>query len=161
MNPDFNGGLFQYRYDGFRLNSRKTSRVRIDCDFLTRGDVKTLAYMAAMMLPRFGPVVGVPRGGLLFAEAMRPYASYGPPLIVDDVLTTGGSIERARLKQGFVLGEPIGRVIFARGPCPDWVYPLFTCNVPLEKVCLSCPENPKHQENSRTPTENFGKKSTA
>ena len=70
----------------------------------------------------------LPRGGIMFAEALEPYASNRdehPWLIVDDVLNTGSSMneERDRLR---ALGvDAIGIVAFARQPCPDWVYPIF------------------------------------
>lgn len=41
---------------------------KIDCDKLTLGDWKCLAYIASKRLPRFGRVIGVPRGGLMFAS---------------------------------------------------------------------------------------------
>jgi hypothetical protein len=67
---------------------------------------------------------------LRLAKALEPFASLkGPRLIVDDVLTTGGSMERARDKhrgQG-PAGRPgiIGAVVFARGQCPHWIRCLF------------------------------------
>jgi adenine/guanine phosphoribosyltransferase-like PRPP-binding protein len=44
-------------------------------------------------------------------------------LIVDDVWTTGGSMEEHRAGR-----DAIGAVLFARGPVADWVTPLFTLN---------------------------------
>lgn len=49
-------------------------------------------------------------------------------LIVDDVLTTGKSMKEQRGKRI----DAVGIVVFARGPCPAWIRPLFTCNVGLE-----------------------------
>jgi len=49
-------------------------------------------------------------------------------LIVDDVLTTGRTIEEARYStwaENPKNGDVFGVVIFARGKCPDWVYPIF------------------------------------
>jgi orotate phosphoribosyltransferase len=51
-------------------------------------------------------------------------------LIVDDVLTTGKSMEEMRKKHSNVL--TIGVVLFARGKCPKWVEPIF--NMWDEKV---------------------------
>lgn len=42
-------------------------------------------------------------------------------LIAEDVVTTGASIERHRAGR-----DALGVAIFARGACPDWVFPLFT-----------------------------------
>ena len=41
-------------------------------------------------------------------------------LIVEDVVTTGGSMERIRADR-----LAVGVCVFARGPCPWWVTPLF------------------------------------
>jgi hypothetical protein len=58
----------------------------------------------------------------------------GPHLIVDDVLTTGGSMERLREERRKLLPpgtmvEPgnwiVGAVVFSRGQCPLWVSALF------------------------------------
>lgn len=73
----------------------------------------------------YGKVIGVPRGGLRLAAALLPYERLGYPLlIVDDVLTTGISMQEMRDR--FPLEEAIGVVIFARGQCPDWIRPIFT-----------------------------------
>lgn len=50
------------------------------------------------------------------AVALKPYATGEGLLIVDDVLTTGRSMEKQRSKR-----EAKGIVLFARGPCPLWV----------------------------------------
>lgn len=114
-----------FQYGDFKLNSGATSKWKLECDALTQGDLKALAFMAFQILPPFGLVVGVPTGGLLFAECLRAYTSHGPTLIVDDVLTTGGSIEREKSKANKANGDPLGVVIFARGKCPPWVQALF------------------------------------
>jgi len=108
----------------FRLHSGDQSLWKINCDCLSTDDWATLAALAGDRL-RFSAVVGIPQGGLAFAEGCRKYADLSQPLpvlIVDDVLTTGASMEefKARTK-----GPVIGCVVFARGPCPDWVTPIF------------------------------------
>ena len=68
-----------------------------------------------------------------FGCPARPYSA--PRLIVDDVLTTGGSMCRLRdeLSVAFVAQDPRaesrinGAVVFARGKCPDWVRAVFQC----------------------------------
>lgn len=111
----------------FTLASGAKSRWKIECDALTREDWKGLAAIAAEILPPFGWVQGVPKGGFPFADALRSYAmgSPFPLLIAEDVVTTGGSMERFR--EGFHpdAGDIIGVCVFARGPCPSWVTPLF------------------------------------
>lgn len=107
----------------FTLASGKTSDWKIDCDALTLDDLDTLAVLLARKLPIYGRVEGVPRGGIRLAQAMQKYAMHNdqfPLLIVDDVLTTGGSIERHRAGR-----KALGGVLFARQECPDWITPLF------------------------------------
>jgi hypothetical protein len=99
---------------------------KIECDALTSEDWAGLACIASELLPPFGIVEGVPRGGIPFADALRPYVTQGPLLIVDDVCTTGLSMTVARN------GRPaIGVVAFARGDCPDWVTALFSMPRPF------------------------------
>jgi hypothetical protein len=103
-----------------RLHSGEESCFKIDCDALTDQDLDCVAALLAMRLPPFGKVEGVPRGGLRLAEKMWRYAGTGPLLIVDDVVTTGASMEAHRGRRG-----AIGAAIFSRGGFPLWVTPLF------------------------------------
>ena len=117
------GRLFQCGV--FTLSSGALSYWKIDCDALSDADIETLALMLVEQLPTFGAVEGVPQGGLRLTEAlracpMRDDAAGRPLLIVDDVLTTGASMERYRAGR-----NAIGAVIFARGLCPAWITPLF------------------------------------
>jgi len=105
----------------FILHSGGRSSWKIDCDTLEEEDILTLAEMIETIVPKFGLVEGVPTGGLRLAEKMKFYISEGPLLIIDDVLSTGVSMEEHRAGR-----EAIGAVIFARGKCPSWVIPLFT-----------------------------------
>ena len=121
----------------FTLSSGIQSNFKIDCDALTDDDIETLATIARTFIPEtmFGDVpmrlvrgvYGVPSGGnrLVFAlrELVLPTQAHNAPiLIVDDVFTTGRSMETVRLKHS----EPVcGVVIFARAPCPRWIKPLF------------------------------------
>lgn len=113
--------LFQFFPDGIKLNSGKVSKWKIECDALSDKDIDTIAFMLSEKLPPFGSILGVPRGGLKLATAMEPYITKGPLLIVDDVLTTGNSMERTRKE-----ADAIGAVIFARNICPKWIIPLLT-----------------------------------
>jgi hypothetical protein len=85
---------------------------KVECDALTDDDWKCLAKMATTILPPFGLVVGIPRGGLKFADALSKYVTVGPDLIADDVLTTGSSFFPYLEKNPTL----IGIVVFARGP---------------------------------------------
>ena len=67
---------------------------KIECDALTAEDWKGLARMIMDHETRsFGSVEGIPRGGLPLAVALTEYATEGPPMIVDDVYTTGASFK--------------------------------------------------------------------
>ena len=109
-----------FRSGVFHLHGGQTSRWKIDCDALTDADLETLALMLSERVSPFGRVEGVLSGGLCLAAAMRKFVTSGPLLIVDDVLTTGTSMEAQRNGR-----EAIGAVLFARGACPAWVRPLF------------------------------------
>lgn len=107
---------------------------KINCDALSNSDIEALSKIIRWKFA-FSNVIGIPRGGLRLAEALSPHAESGyPTLIVDDVLTTGKSMEAARdhhytdrdLSTAYV--RPIGVVTFARGECPNWVWPIFQVN---------------------------------
>lgn len=118
------------------LHSGQVSDFKIDCDVLSDADLETLARLIAERCGPFGAVEGVPRGGLRLASALMPHATTGRLLIVDDVLTTGASMEQQRAER-----DAIGAVIFARGPCPSWVTPLFTLaalGVPPQEATADC-----------------------
>jgi hypothetical protein len=128
-----NGVLFQT--GDFTLASGAKSDFKIECDAFSPADWEGLALMASKVLPPFGEVLGVPRGGIPFADALRKYATKGKTLLAEDVCTTGGSITRYRdgiieAEEGFtgnILTQDsfIGVCVFARGPVPPWVTPLF------------------------------------
>lgn len=105
----------------FRSHSGLILPDKIDCDALTEKDWQSVAAWFARRIA-FQKAVGVPRGGLRLASALAPYATSGPVLIVDDVLTTGGSMEKARLESP----GAIGAVLFARTrEVPDWILARF------------------------------------
>jgi hypothetical protein len=122
-----------FRKGEFKLHSGSVSRWKIDMDGCTDGDWEALALMLAERLPPFREVSGVPRGGLKLAQALSDYtdgSAQHPILVVDDVFTTGASMEdhRRLVAAGWQVGPSsvIGAVAFARGPCPAWVTPLFS-----------------------------------
>lgn len=122
-----------FQLGDFTLASGRKSRWKIECDCLTSQDWMALAQMAAEILPPFQGVIGVPRGGTPFAAALWPHTTKDsslPILLAEDVVTTGGSLERFKTR---LEGDPdwgpgpyIGVCAFARGPVPSWVTPLFT-----------------------------------
>lgn len=111
----------------FTLHSGAVTNWRINCEALGVEDYETLAYLVSKQW-RFKWVTGIPRGGLELAKALQPYCRPDAEahLLVDDVLTTGASMEEWRKRLG-VQVPVMGSVIFARGPCPGWILPLFRC----------------------------------
>jgi hypothetical protein len=112
------------------LNSGKESDFKIECDALTDEDIECCAYLISKKV-KFWQVLGVPRGGLRLAKALEKYidASARLTLVVDDVLTTGNSINDCVASHWdewpVNRRESKGFVIFARCKCPDWITPLF------------------------------------
>lgn len=106
---------------------------KIDCDALSDEDLDALAKIVSEKFT-FCWAWGVPKGGDRFANALRKYAVSTSlnVLVVDDVWTTGASVEKEVQELKFYDSHPVvnylGVVIFARGPVPHWVYPIFTLN---------------------------------
>lgn len=116
----------------FRMHSGGIAHYKIECDALTDDDIETLAFMIATRAKKLSKkgtginrVHGVPEGGLRLAKALEQYGGdpKGTDIIVDDVLTTGASMEGAKKKTGWT--NVIGVVIFARGHYPSWIKPIF------------------------------------
>ena len=111
----------------FTLNSGLKSGFKIVADEFVRDNLAALTTLIRQMAGAYGSVYGVPRGGLALEESLLAHAdpASSTVLIVDDVLTTGGSMRRAREKLAGTHRHVVGAVVFARGPCPHWVHPLF------------------------------------
>lgn len=117
-----------FQLGNFTLASGKSSPFKIECDALTKKDWECVAYLLSKLVDPFWEVHGVPTGGEPLAEAMAPYARDDGEniLIVDDVVTTGKSINKFRKE---VCGDSVwyeGAVLFARQSSPNWIVPLFT-----------------------------------
>ena len=127
----FKPNLFQT--GKFHLHSHIDSTFKIECDALCNKDWNTLADIIHSKI-LFKSVFGIPRGGLKFAKTLQKYESSHSQniLIVDDVLTTGSSMEEYKekliKKNSFTshwTTEIKGAVVFARRPCPKWIIPIF------------------------------------
>ena len=108
------------QFGSFKSHSGLTLPFKIECDAFTPDDWATLAQIANQRL-YWGEVEGVPEGGLAFAEALRRYSQPdGRLMIVDDVFTTGQSMEEHRAGR-----DAFGLVVFARNLVPLWIEPMF------------------------------------
>lgn len=114
----------------FTSNAGLTLDFKIDCDALTDEDIETLAKIIGKSTG-FSKAISVPRGGDRLTAALVQYEdiAYDTILIVDDVLTTGGSMERVKKQVMHDYSDEyediIGIVIFARNECPDWITAVF------------------------------------
>ena len=107
----------------FISHSGETLSWKIECDVLTNADMLTMAELVHFYFSPFSEVIGIPFGGTRLANALQQYVcNSGPTLIVDDVLTTGKSMEDTKRNAN---GEVIGVVLFARREPPQWVTPIF------------------------------------
>lgn len=105
----------------YRLSSGRESPLKIDCECLSEDDWQSLCDLALYFLSPFRTVEGVPTGGTYLADLLSGYwEPQGGLLIVDDVLSTGASMERQRAGR-----KAQGFVVFARNKPPDWVRALF------------------------------------
>lgn len=120
-----------FRLGNYQLHSGSRTGFLIDCDALSDEDWRSLAQVTDRMFGPFGRVEGVPNGGLRFAAALAALVTPGHRrlLIVDDVLTTGASMEAQRNGR-----EAVGVVVFARGKAPEWVTALFRTTIRLEAL---------------------------
>lgn len=106
-----------YDLNTFQSHSGQLLKWKVDCDALTIKDWECLAFIISEN-SSFGKVEGIPCGGLLLAEALRKYQDKSSQvlLIVDDVLTTGKSMEEQR--NGRIA---LGYVVYSRIFPPYWI----------------------------------------
>lgn len=108
-----------FNWGKFKGAAGKELDWKVECEHLTRDDWVCIANIAGPLLPRFSEVWGVPRGGLILSECFAPYMVKNviglPPLIVEDVWTTGKSITTfAQERLGIEEGKWNGFVAFGR-----------------------------------------------
>ena len=99
---------------------------KVECDALTDKDYEALAKIVSEKLT-FRDVKGIPRGGIAFEKALKPYCTNDdndPLLIADDVYTTGTSM-REVYEEG-----AIGIVVFARNEITDdWIKAIWQLSI--------------------------------
>lgn len=125
-----------FRWGGFRSSAGNMLPFKIECDALTDEDIHCIANVIASQTT-FRAVYSVPTGGDRLGLALHPFQHPDDTnriIIVDDVLSTGRSMESAKERVNELLknmgvefeGEIIGWVIFARTKPPDWINAMFT-----------------------------------
>lgn len=117
----------------FVSHSGLTLPFKIECDNLTDEEVAVFADVLARRHAPFKRVLGVPRGGLRLARALKQFedpTQSSALLIVDDVYTTGTSMREFR--DGVAHNDEYsfvgGAVMFAREPIAQtdrWITPVF------------------------------------
>ena len=116
---------------------------KIEMDALSHSEWECIAQMIMELTPTFKEAIGIPRGGTILGKLLNQHGTgkrEHPICIVDDVLTTGGSMnEFKRKRQWRNPADYIGWVVFARAKCPDWVTALFQMPFSYPK-----PKYPKH-----------------
>lgn len=114
----------------FTLAGGSTSDFKIECDALTEDDWATLARLISQRVQPFATVVSVPLGGDRLAAHIVQYIDPDAEaiLVVDDVFTTGASIEAVErtIRSNGTAWEVFGAVVFARDRTPPWITPLFS-----------------------------------
>ena len=116
-----------FKAESFVSHSGLDLNWKIECDALSDPEWFTISQMIMEVSPPFREAHGIPRGGVKLGNLLRQYGTKkkeDPICIVDDVLTTGGSmIEYAETE--FKGEDVIGGVVFARSQLPDWINALF------------------------------------
>jgi len=99
---------------------------KVECDALTDNDYEALAKIVSEKLT-FRDVKGIPRGGIPFEKALKPYSTNDendPLLIADDVYTTGTSM-REVYEEG-----AIGIVVIERNEITDdWIKAIWQLSI--------------------------------
>lgn len=118
-----------FYFGDFTLHSGEKSNFLIDVNALSDEELTAVAQYALGFLSPYRWVVPILQGGLRFANALAPFADKNSQsvLIVDDVYTTGKSMEEAlRILDGYP--HPVwGVVLFSRAAAtPNWIYSCFT-----------------------------------
>jgi len=111
-----------FQLGDFVSHAGKTLKWKLECDAISPKEWDCLAAMIMQYNKRsFGSVEGIPRGGIPLADALRKYATEGPPMIVDDIYTTGKSFDDYVYEHYRTMSFDYNPkwVIFARGKIKD------------------------------------------
>ncbi len=122
-----------FHWGEFTSHSGWTLDYKIRCEHLTTADWDSIARLVAKRI-KFSMVYGIPTGGTPFRNALIPYTSpkseTDDELVVDDVWTSGASMNEFKRSWSPHCGDMYGVVLFRRGPAtvPSWVHPVFETN---------------------------------
>ena len=111
----------------FKSHSGLDLTWKIEMDALTPKEWDCISHMIRELSPPFREAIGIPRGGNVLGKLMNRHGTgkkEDPICIVDDVLTTGGSMVECAETE-FKGENVIGWVVFSRSHMPDWIYALF------------------------------------
>ena len=118
---------------------------KIEMDALDGAEWKCIARMIMEHETRpFQAAIGIPRGGLTLSTYLNEYSTQNPEdpyLIVDDVLTTGGSMDEFK-EEHFKDKKVVGWVVFARRKPADWINALFL----MPKHWVDDPHKPEYNK---------------
>ena len=116
-----------FRSLNFKSHSGLDLTWKIECDVLSDPEWFTIKKMILEVTPPFREAIGIPRGGIKLGDLLNEHATgkeEDPICIVDDVLTTGESMENflsLRGIEGKSVMPAIGWVVFARVQPPLWI----------------------------------------
>lgn len=118
-----------FNHGEYELNSGKIVDFKIDCDYLSYDDIESLAKKIASKFT-FWHVLGIPTGGNRLEQALYKHCTDDNKnlLLIDDVITTGNTMNIYRDKYKGEYNKILGVVIFSRmNPIelPYWITPLF------------------------------------
>jgi|TARA_Y100001951_G_scaffold40589_1_gene32137 hypothetical protein len=136
MNENVGRHTHLFQSVNFKSHSGLDLTWKIEMDALDDLEWQTIARMIIEATPPFREAVGIPRGGVKLGDMLNEHATgnEGDPIcIVDDVLTTGESMEYflSQYQHNRRPFTAIGWVVFARTMPPLWVKALF--QMPVNK----------------------------
>ena len=113
----------------FKSHSGLDLTWKIEMDAISDAEWQTIAKMILELTPPFKEAIGIPRGGVKLGKLLNLHGTgkrEDPICIVDDVLTTGESMDEFKTKRQWRNpSNYIGWVVFARNKPPKLVKALF------------------------------------
>ena len=129
MNENVGRHTHLFQSVDFKSHSGLDLTWKIEMDALSDPEWFTICRMIMEVTLPFRKAVGIPEGGTKLGSLLNQHGTGNmndPICIVDDVLTTGNSmedfLEKYRQKNPY---DYIGWVVFARAECPYWINALF------------------------------------